>query len=116
MGTIPFSQDDDCLTLSVWTPAPDAARRPVFVRIQSGACTKGGGCLPFYWAQCFYATIASVKSDSRRERLGENSSASCDGMESQAVEVEFSEIGKVDDALGNGLVDALAIVVDDAGL
>lgn len=34
---------EDCLTLNVWTPGPDAARRPVLVWIHGGAFTVGSG-------------------------------------------------------------------------
>lgn len=48
MGTVSFVQDEDCLTLSVWTPSPDGGRRPVFMWIHGGAYLTGGGDLPFY--------------------------------------------------------------------
>lgn len=34
--------DEDCLTLNVWTPAADGARRPVLVWIHGGAFVVGG--------------------------------------------------------------------------
>jgi para-nitrobenzyl esterase len=34
--------DEDCLTLNVWTPAADGARRPVMVWIHGGAFVVGG--------------------------------------------------------------------------
>ncbi len=37
------AQSEDCLTLNVWTPAADAARRPVLVWIHGGAFTSGSG-------------------------------------------------------------------------
>ncbi|MEM7411009.1 MAG: carboxylesterase family protein [Myxococcota bacterium] len=36
-------QSQDCLTLNVWTPAPDSGRRPVLVWIHGGAFTMGAG-------------------------------------------------------------------------
>lgn len=36
-------QSEDCLTLHVWTPAPDSARRPVMVWIHGGAFSSGSG-------------------------------------------------------------------------
>jgi para-nitrobenzyl esterase len=36
-------QDEDCLTLNVWTPAADAARRPVMVWIHGGGFVTGSG-------------------------------------------------------------------------
>lgn len=44
----PFVQSEDCLTLTIWTPAPDLARRPVFVWLHGGAYVTGGGEFPFY--------------------------------------------------------------------
>ncbi len=41
-------QGDDCLTLNVWTPAADGARRPVMVWIHGGAFSIGSGSLPVY--------------------------------------------------------------------
>jgi para-nitrobenzyl esterase len=35
-------QDEDCLTLNVWTPGTDTAKRPVFVWIHGGAFRQGG--------------------------------------------------------------------------
>jgi para-nitrobenzyl esterase len=35
-------QAEDCLTLNVWTPAADAARRPVMVYLHGGAFAGGG--------------------------------------------------------------------------
>lgn len=40
--------ETDCLTLHVWTPAPDGARRPVMVWIHGGAFTNGAGTIPWY--------------------------------------------------------------------
>ncbi len=41
-------QGEDCLTLNVWTPAPDARRRPVLVWIHGGAFLTGTGAAPLY--------------------------------------------------------------------
>lgn len=41
-------QGEDCLTLNVWTPACDDARRPVMVWIHGGAYAIGSGALPVY--------------------------------------------------------------------
>jgi para-nitrobenzyl esterase len=40
------SPDEDCLTLNVWTPAPDGARRPVLVWLHGGAFVTGSGSSP----------------------------------------------------------------------
>ncbi|MFD9302001.1 carboxylesterase/lipase family protein [Streptomyces sp. NPDC060048] len=45
-GEPPF--DEDCLTLDVWTPAADNARRPVLVWIHGGGFVSGSGSLPNY--------------------------------------------------------------------
>lgn len=50
-GSPPF--DDDCLTLNVWTPAPDEARRPVLVWIHGGGFVSGSGSLPVYSGETF---------------------------------------------------------------
>lgn len=40
--------DEDCLTLNVWTPAPDGARRPVLVWVHGGANWLEGSRLGCY--------------------------------------------------------------------
>jgi para-nitrobenzyl esterase len=47
--------DEDCLTLDVFTPQPDGARRPVLVWIHGGAFVFGTGSAPVYdgrWLAC----------------------------------------------------------------
>jgi len=39
----PVDQSEDCLTLNVWTPRPDAGRRPVMVWFHGGGFTSGTG-------------------------------------------------------------------------
>jgi para-nitrobenzyl esterase len=41
-------QSEDCLTLNVFTPGADGARRPVLVWIHGGAFVLGSGATPFY--------------------------------------------------------------------
>ncbi|OZI65101.1 carboxylesterase/lipase family protein [Bordetella genomosp. 1] len=48
MGDFDAAQSEDCLHLNVWTPAPDAARRPVVVWLHGGAWQSGGAALPWY--------------------------------------------------------------------
>ncbi len=43
MGDFERPQSEDCLTLNIWTPAPDCAKRPVLVWIHGGAFASGIG-------------------------------------------------------------------------
>ena len=48
MGDFSYPQAEDCLTLTIWTPAPDRALRPVLVWFHGGAFMSGAGSLPWY--------------------------------------------------------------------
>ena len=48
MGDFGDAQSEDCLNLSVWTPAADQARRPVVFWIHGGAFMSGAGALGWY--------------------------------------------------------------------
>lgn len=48
MGDFDAVQDEDCLRLSIWTPACDQRKRPVVVWLHGGAWQSGGGSLPWY--------------------------------------------------------------------
>lgn len=48
MGDFSCPQAEDCLTLTIWTPAADQARRPVLVWFHGGAFMSGAGSLPWY--------------------------------------------------------------------
>ncbi|MEU6882451.1 carboxylesterase family protein [Streptomyces sp. NPDC046712] len=50
-GSPPF--DEDCLTLNVWTPGADDAKRPVMVWIHGGGFISGSGSLPIYSGETF---------------------------------------------------------------
>ncbi|MCJ0875163.1 carboxylesterase/lipase family protein [Streptomyces sp. AP-93] len=50
-GSPPF--DEDCLTLNVWTPGTDAAKRPVMVWIHGGGFISGSGSMPGYSGETF---------------------------------------------------------------
>ena len=48
MGDFSAEQAEDCLHLTVWTPAADGKRRPVVVWLHGGAWQSGGGALDWY--------------------------------------------------------------------
>lgn len=48
MGDFQRPQDEDCLTLSICTPAPNAMARPVLVWLHGGAWITGAGSLDWY--------------------------------------------------------------------
>lgn len=48
MGGFTQAQDEDCLTLTIWTPRADTARRPVLVWLHGGAWLSGAGSLDWY--------------------------------------------------------------------
>ena len=47
-GGTPPPSSEDCLTLNVYTPTADGARRPVMVWIHGGAFLTGAGSTPWY--------------------------------------------------------------------
>ncbi len=55
MGDFERPQSEDCLTLNVWTPAPDFKKRPVLVWIHGGAFSSGAGSLRWYSGERFAA-------------------------------------------------------------
>lgn len=48
MGDFARPQDEDCLTLTICTPIPDAKARPVLVWLHGGAWISGAGSLDWY--------------------------------------------------------------------
>ena len=52
-GAPPRPMSEDCLTLNVWTPACDDAKRPVMVWIHGGAFISGTGATPWYDGRSF---------------------------------------------------------------
>uniref|UniRef100_A0AAU2K186 Carboxylic ester hydrolase n=1 Tax=Streptomyces sp. NBC_00049 TaxID=2903617 RepID=A0AAU2K186_9ACTN len=79
-GSPPF--DEDCLTLNVWTPGTDDARRPVLVWIHGGAFISGSGAMPNYSGETFARAgdLVVVNLNYRLGPLGLLSCASDDGM------------------------------------
>lgn len=72
MGDFERPQSEDCLTLTLWTPALDAAKRPVLVWIHGGAFSSGAGSLPWYSGDQFAAqdNIVVVSINYRLGALG----------------------------------------------
>ncbi len=72
MGDFERAQSEDCLTLTVWTPAADSRKRPVLVWIHGGAFSSGAGSLPWYSGEQFAAQddIVAVSINYRLGALG----------------------------------------------
>ncbi|WP_407840885.1 carboxylesterase/lipase family protein [Streptomyces sp. DSM 116496] len=80
-GFAPF--DEDCLTLNVWSPGIDDARRPVLVWIHGGAFISGSGAMPNYSGETFArdGDLVVVNLNYRLGPLGLLHFASTDGSE-----------------------------------
>ncbi len=48
MGDFVAQQSEDCLRLTVWTPAADTRKRPVVIWLHGGAWQSGGGAVDWY--------------------------------------------------------------------
>ncbi len=48
LGGEPDEHSEDCLSLNIWTPAPDTARRPVMVWVHGGSFLSGSGAGSLY--------------------------------------------------------------------
>jgi para-nitrobenzyl esterase len=72
MGEFERPQSEDCLTLNIWTPAPDSKKRPVLVWIHGGAFTSGAGSLSWYSGERFAANggLVAVSINYRLGALG----------------------------------------------
>jgi len=69
MGDFTRPQSEDCLTLTIVTPAPDGAKRPVVVWIHGGAYLSGAGSLDWYSGASF-ARRGGIVAVSVNYRLG----------------------------------------------
>jgi para-nitrobenzyl esterase len=72
MGDFQSPQSEDCLTLDVWTPGADSAKRPVLVWIHGGAYSSGAGSLAWYAGDRFAANgdVVAVSINYRLGALG----------------------------------------------
>src|SRR5215471_13063695 len=72
MGDFERPRSEDCLTLTIWTPAADAGKRPVLVWIHGGAFGSGAGSLPWYSGERFAANgdVVAVSINYRLGALG----------------------------------------------
>jgi len=68
-GTLPGPMSEDCLTLNIWSPGADDARRPVMVWIHGGSFVTGSGSTPWYNGTSF-ATQGDVVVVTINYRLG----------------------------------------------
>jgi len=68
-GTLPGPMSEDCLTLNIWSPSADNARRPVMVWIHGGSFVTGSGSTPWYNGTSF-ATQGDVVVVTINYRLG----------------------------------------------
>ena len=68
-GTLPGPMSEDCLTLNIWSPSADDARRPVMVWIHGGSFVTGSGSTPWYNGTSF-ATQGDVVVVTLNYRLG----------------------------------------------
>jgi para-nitrobenzyl esterase len=69
LGTEIGEEREDCLDLTVWTPAVDDGKRPVMVWIQGGGFRSGTGSSPLY-APCFLVRRGDVVVVTLNYRLG----------------------------------------------
>ena len=69
LGTLSETMSEDCLTLNIWSPGADDARRPVMVWLHGGAFVTGSGSTPWYEGTAF-ATHGDVVVVTLNYRLG----------------------------------------------
>lgn len=69
MGDITALQSEDCLNLTVWTPAADNKKRPVLVWLHGGAWQSGAGAIDWY-SGAHLANLGDIVVVSPNYRLG----------------------------------------------
>lgn len=72
MGDFTRTQSEDCLNLTVWTPAADTGSRPVLFWIHGGAFMSGAGALDWYDGStlCLEGDVVVVSPNYRLGALG----------------------------------------------
>lgn len=69
MGDINAPQSEDCLNLTVWTPATDGKKRPVLIWLHGGAWQSGAGAIDWY-SGAHLAALGDIVVVSPNYRLG----------------------------------------------
>ncbi|MDP3799257.1 MAG: carboxylesterase family protein [Polaromonas sp.] len=69
MGDINAPQSEDCLNLTVWTPAADGKKRPVLIWLHGGAWQSGAGAIAWY-SGAHLAALGDIVVVSPNYRLG----------------------------------------------
>lgn len=70
IGPDPQPQSEDSLSVNVWTPALDGAKRPVYVWFHGGAYVSGSGSFPLYDGS-YFARNGDIVCVGVNYRLGE---------------------------------------------
>ncbi len=72
LGTLPGPMSENCLTLNIWSPGADDARRPVMVWIHGGSFVTGSGSTPWYDGTAFarHGNVVVVNINYRLGALG----------------------------------------------
>lgn len=90
LGAAALPMDEDCLSLNVWTPACDGARRPVLVWIHGGGFTSGGGAMAWYDGTrlCRRGDVVVVTINYRLGALGFAGTTNC-GLRDQLAALDW---------------------------
>jgi len=118
MGDFTRTQGEDCLTLTIWTPAADGKKRPVLVWYHGGAFVSGAGSLDWYSGASLakHGDIVVVGVNYRLGILGfmhkPGLSATNLGLRDQIAALEFIHANIVD---FGGDPDAITMAGQSAG-